>query len=55
VFTRYHWFKEYKLYLCATTEKIILSHNVASLHQCNIEIVLDDVAYDSKKIRQAAE
>jgi IS5 family transposase len=70
VFTRYHWFKGYKLHLCTAAEGIALSHVwttanrndaavapelLVSLQQWDIKLVLGDAAYDSEKVQQTVE
>ncbi len=70
IFTRYKWFKGYKLHLCTTREGIILSHAFAtanqhdasvalelfpSLKKWKIEFALGDAAYDSENVRNMAE
>ena len=67
--TRYKWYRGYKLHLCTSADGFILSYQfttanvydsvpapdlLQSLTRKQIEMVIADKAYDSKKIRKAA-
>jgi transposase len=67
--TRYKWYRGYKLHLCVSADGLILSYQfttanvydsvpapslLRSLPQKQVEMIVADKAYDSKKIREAA-
>ena len=67
--TRYKWYWGYKLHLCVSADGLILSYQfttanvydsvpapslLRSLPQKQVEMIVADKAYDSKKIREAA-
>lgn len=68
--TRYKWYRGYKLHLCMSADGLILSYQfttanvydsvpapalLQSLSGKQIEIMIADKAYDSKKVRKAAD